>query len=120
MFFLGIKSVTNLPIKLNGSLFVMFRILKKFVASAAEAKLGALFINCKKGRITRSTLREMDHPQPPKPINYDYMTAEGIANDTVKKQRSRSMVMRFSWVTEQVKTGAFDVPWHPVQENMGD
>ena len=48
------------------------------------------------------------------------MTATGIANDTIKKQRSRSMEMRFFWVTDQVKNGVMDIQWHPGQENLAD
>ena len=62
----------------------------------------------------------MGHPQPATPIHCDNMTATGIANDTIKKQRSRSMEMRFFWVTDQVKSGVVDVQWHPGQENIAD
>ena len=34
------------PIPLNGAIYVYSGILKFVVASAAEAKLGALFVNC--------------------------------------------------------------------------
>ena len=37
----------------------------------------------------------MGHPQPATPIHCDNMTATGIANYTIKKQLSRSMVMSF-------------------------
>ena len=30
------------------------------------------------------------------------------------------MEMRFFWVTDQVMYGAFDVQWHPGQENLAD
>jgi hypothetical protein len=39
------------PIKLNGAFFTLCAIVKFVVASAAEAKLGALFLNCKEGMI---------------------------------------------------------------------
>ncbi len=90
------------------------------VASAAEAELGALFLNCKEGVILRLILAELGHRQPPTPIHCDNKTATGIANDTVKKQRSRSMEMRFFWVGDQVKRQFFDVKWHPGQENLAD
>ena len=68
----------------------------------------------------RLTLQEMGHPQPDTPIHCDNMTAAGIAKDTIKKQRSRSMEMRFFGVTDQVKSGVVDVHWHPGQENLAD
>jgi len=52
-------------------------------------------------------------------MHCDNKTAAGIANDTVKKQRARSMEMRFFYITDQVNRGLFDVQWHPGQENLG-
>ena len=98
-FFMGSVPVNGRPIKLNGAIFIMCGILKCVVASAAEAELAALFINAKEGKIIRMTLEEMGHKQPPTPMHCDNITATGIANDTVKKQRSRSMEMRFFWIT---------------------
>ena len=117
---MGSVPVNGRPIKLNGAIFIMCGILKCVVASAAEAELAALFVNAKEGKIIRMTLEEMGHKQPPTPIHCDNVTATGIANDTVKKQRSRSMEMRFFWITDQVKIGNFDVRWHPGQENRAD
>ena len=117
---MGIVPVNGRPFKLNGAIFIMCGILKCVVASAAEAEIAALFINAKEGKIIRMTLEEMGHKQPPTPMHCDNITATGIANDTVKKQRSRSMEMRFFWITDQVKICNFDVQWHPGQENRAD
>ena len=92
-FFLGSKSDPTKPIVLNGALYIMCGILKFVVTFVAEAKLGALFFNCKEGRMMRLTLQEMGHPQPSTPIHCNNMTAAGITNDTIKKQRSQSMEM---------------------------
>ena len=119
-YFLGGIPQPGKPIQMNGNIFVMCAIMKFVMASAAEAELGALFMNSKDAKIIRLILEEMGHPQPPTPIHCDNKTAAGIANDTVKKHRSRSMEMRFFWVTDQVKRGFFDVQWHPGQENLGD
>ena len=119
-FFLGRKSDPTKPIVLNGTLYIMCGILKFVVALAAEAELGALFLNCKEGIIMRLNLQEMGHPQPATPIYCDNMTATGIANDTIKKQRYRSMEMIFFWVTDQVKNGVMDIEWNPGQENLTD
>ena len=53
-------------------------------------------------------------------MHCDNSTAVAIANDTVKKQRSRAMEMRFFWITDQVLIGNFNVTWHPGQENLAD
>jgi hypothetical protein len=50
-FFMGWKSNPTKPIKLNGAFFTLCAILRFVVASAAEAELGALFLNCKQATI---------------------------------------------------------------------
>jgi hypothetical protein len=80
-------------IKLNGAFFTICAILRFIVASAAEAELGTLFLNCKEGMIFCLTLKELGHPQPKAPIHCDNATAAGIANNTVKRQWLRSMEM---------------------------
>eukprot|EP00804_Cyclotella_cryptica_P003424 CCRYP_018562-RB/>CCRYP_018562-RB protein AED:0.41 eAED:0.41 QI:0/-1/0/1/-1/0/1/0/354 len=119
-FFLGSVPSDATPITINGAIYVFCGILKFVVASAAEAELGALFLNCKEGTILRLVLQELGHPQPPTPTHCDNETATGIANNTVKKQRSRSMEMRFFWIADQVTRRNFQVRWHPGQENLAD
>ena len=41
---------------------------------------------------------DMGHPQPNTPVHCDNATAVGIGNNTIKRQRSRSMEMRYFWV----------------------
>jgi len=120
LYFLGSVPKPNQPIQLNGAIYVFTGILKFVVASAAEAELGALFLNCKEGKVVRLILEELGHKQPPTPVHCDNSTAAGIANGTVKKQRARSMEMRFFWVTDQVTLQRFAVQWHPGQENLAD
>eukprot|EP00804_Cyclotella_cryptica_P030315 CCRYP_011859-RA/>CCRYP_011859-RA protein AED:0.28 eAED:0.28 QI:0/0/0/1/1/1/2/0/557 len=101
-FFLGWTPRDHLPIKLNGVIHVISTILKFVVALAAEAELRALFVNAKEGSIIGLILHELGHPQPPTPIHCDNSTAAGIANNTVKRQRSRSMEMCYFWIADQV------------------
>ncbi len=62
----------------------------------------------------------MGHPQPPTPKHWDNSTAVGIANNTVKRQRLRSMEMKFFWVVDAVEQGKFDIKYYPGKENLGD
>ena len=62
-------------------------------SSAAEAELGALFLNTKEARIVRLTLAELGHPQPQTPIHIDNTTAVVIVTNTIKRQQSRAMEM---------------------------
>ncbi len=119
-FFMGWSPKDGDPIKLNGAFFTLCTILRFVVASAAEAELGALFMNCKEGIIFRLTLEELGHPQPRTPVHCDNATSVGIANNTVKRQRSRSMEMRYFWVGDKVTQETYEIKWHPGQENLAD
>jgi hypothetical protein len=52
----------------NGALLTLSTILQMVLASAAEAEMGALFLNVKEGVNIRSILVEMGHPQPATPL----------------------------------------------------
>ena len=51
IFFLGSLSQEGTPIKLNGNIAITCAILNLVAASAAEAELGALFLNVQEARI---------------------------------------------------------------------
>jgi hypothetical protein len=55
-FFLGSVPKDRQPIRLNGAVDVLCTVLKFVAASAAEAELGALFLNAKQAKILRITL----------------------------------------------------------------
>jgi len=95
-------------------------VLKWVVASAAEAEFGALFLNCKEGKVTRNILLDMGHPQPATPVHCDNATAVGITNGIVKRHKSKSMEMLFFWVKDQAKLERFAIYWHPGLEHLGD
>ena len=50
-FFLGSLPRNNAPIKLNGNIAITCAILKLVAASAAEAELGALFLNTQEAKV---------------------------------------------------------------------
>ncbi len=85
------------PLKLNGANHIMCTILKLVAASAAEAELGALFLNAQEAKVLQLILAELGHPQPPTPIHIDNTTKVGIVNNTIKRQRSQAMEMRYFW-----------------------
>jgi hypothetical protein len=57
LFFMGWKLDPTKPIKLNEEFFILCTIFKFIFASAAEAELGALFLNCKQATIFNSHLK---------------------------------------------------------------
>ncbi len=99
-FFLGSIPVNGDPIKLNGTIHITCTILKLVAALAAEAELGALFLNAQEAKVLRLTLAKLGHPQPPTPIHIDNTTTVGIVNNTIKRQCSRAMEMRYFWLLD--------------------
>ncbi len=90
------------------------------VVPAAEAKLGELYDNCQAGKIFRLMLKEIGHPQPKIPVHCDNATTVGIANNSIKQQRSCSMEMQFFWVEDKSAQGMYGISWHPGMENLID
>jgi hypothetical protein len=86
-FFLGSIRQDSEPIIINGAIHITCtRILKLVAASAAEAKLSALFLNAQEAKVLRLVLEELGHPQPPTPIHINNKTTVGILNNTIKRQ----------------------------------
>ena len=91
------------------------------MASAAEAEVGALYMNAQELSPMRTTLEELDHPsQPPTPLQTDNSTANGIMNKTIKQRQSKAMDKRFYWVQDRVKQGEFRVFWAPGKHSLAD
>jgi hypothetical protein len=55
--------------------------------------------------IFKLTLEDLGHKQPKIPVHRDNATAVGIASNTIKRQRSRAIEMRYFWTCE--KDGLF-------------
>jgi hypothetical protein len=104
----------------NGAILIISTVLKHIMPSAAEAEIGAVFINSKEGTVLRTTLEEWGHPQPPTPLEKDNTTATGYSNGTIKQKRTRAMYMLFYWVKDRVKQGQFHVYWGPGYRNLAD
>jgi hypothetical protein len=62
----------------------------------------------------------MGHPQAQTPVHCDNATAVGIVNNTINRQHSRSMEMRFFWVGDKIAQEMYSLKWHPGQENLAD
>ncbi len=69
----------------NGAVLMMLQIIKAVMSSAAEAEIGALYINCKEAILARHTLEYLGHKQPPTPMQTDNTTALGVVNNNAMK-----------------------------------
>jgi hypothetical protein len=82
----------------NGSILNFAQLIKAVMSSAAEAELGALYINARKAIPQQQTLKEMDHKQPPSPMQSDNTTALGVVNNNIQPRCTKAMDMRFHWL----------------------
>jgi hypothetical protein len=104
----------------NGAILIVSKVLKHVMSSAAEAEIGAVFINAKEGAVLRTTLEELGHKQPPTPMETDNTTATGYSNGTIKQKCTKAMDMRFYWIKDRVKQGQFHIYWGPGYQNLAD
>ena len=71
---------------LNGPIHSISRIISNVMGSAAEAEIGAVYINSQEAVPMRTFFFELGHPHPATPIQVDNSTADGFANDTIKQK----------------------------------
>ena len=116
-FFLS-SNVDNPPN--NGAVLTIATIIKAVMSSAAEAELGALFLNAREAVYLRQILTEMGHPQPQTPIQTDNLTAEGVINNKIQPKRTKAMDMRFHWLRDREAQGQFRIYWRPGKTNLAD
>ena len=57
------------------------------MGSAAEAEIGATYINGQEAVLIRTLLLKLGHPHPVTPIQANNSTSDGFANNTIKKKR---------------------------------
>ncbi len=79
----------------NGAIMINATIIKAVMLSAAEAELGALFLDAKEGVYLRQILTKMGHPQPRTPTQTNNTTAEGVINNKIQSKQIKAMDMRF-------------------------
>jgi hypothetical protein len=105
----------------NGAIHTLAEIIKAVMSSAAEAEIGSLYLNSRKGVEIRNILEEMGHKQPPTPAQVDNSTADGIVNSRVQPKQTKAMDMRFHWLRDRaVAQQQFRFYWRPGTANRGD
>jgi hypothetical protein len=106
--------------KNNGAVLNISQVIKAVMSSAAEAELGALFINAKLAVPIRTTLVELGHAQPSTPIQTDNSTAHGVLTNTIIPKATKAMDMRFHWLRCRDAQGQFRYYWRPGPSNRAD
>ena len=116
-FFLSLD--TENPIN-NGAVLNIAQLIKAVMSSAAEAELGALYINARKAIPQRQTLAEMGHKQPPTPMQTNNSTALGVVNNNIQPQCTKAMDMQFHWLRCRKAQHQFRFFWCPETTNRAD
>jgi hypothetical protein len=62
----------------------------------------------------------MGYPQPPSPVILDKTTAVGFANDTIKKEQTKCLDMRYHWLLDREAQSQFLFMWKAARENKAD
>ena len=115
--------MSNTPttrLRLNGPIHSISQIMSNMMGSAAEAEIGAAYINGQESALIRTLLRELGHQQPATPIQVENSTADGFANDTIKQKRSKAIDMCFYWIRYCTSQGQFLIYWQPSISNLGN
>ncbi len=84
--------------KNNEAVLNISQIIRAVMSSAAEAKLGALFINPNAAVSIRQTLKELGHTQPRMPIQTDNSTALALLTNKILPKALKAMDMGFHWL----------------------
>jgi hypothetical protein len=108
------------PPPLNGPIHTLCKIIDVVVGSAAEAEIGAGYLNGQEAVPIVTTLEELGHPQGPTPMQVDNTTSDGFANGTMKQRRSKAMDMRWYWLRDRVSQGKILVYYRPGKDNLAD
>ena len=116
MFMTGRKEIPSN----NGAVLNISQIIRAVMSSAAEAEIGALFINAKTAVSMRQTLIELGHPQPRTPMQTDNATAHALLTNKNLPKALKAMDMRFRWLKCREAQGQFRYYWRPGTQNLAD
>ena len=84
--------------KNNGDVLNIAQIIKAVMSSAAEAEIGALYLNSRQAIPARTCIIKMGHLQPPTPVQTDDMTALCFVLKNLQLKATKSIDMKFWWM----------------------
>ena len=89
------------------------------MSSAAEAEIGALYINTRQLLPLRVTCEELEYPQLAPPIQTDNNTASGIIHGTFNKAQSKAKD-KYYWLINRAQQTQFKIYWDKGIQNLVD
>ena len=103
-----------------GPVHSVAQIIRNVMTSAADAKIGALYINSRQAIPARQLLEEMGHKQPPTPIQTDNTTALGFVTKNLQPKATKSTEMNYWFMRDRQDRQQFKYYWRPGKGNQGD
>ena len=94
--------------------------MRNILASAMEAELRDLFVNCQRGVATRMDLIEMSHAHTHTLEVMDSTAGDEFIDENIHQLRSRTIGMRFYWVRYRVRQGKCMVYWMAGEHYLED
>ena len=104
----------------SGAVLNIAQLVKAVMSSAAEAELGALYINACEAVPQCQLLEEMGHHQPKTPMQTNNSTALGVVNNNIQPRQTKAMDMRLHWLRCREAQDQFRFFWRPGKTNRGD
>jgi hypothetical protein len=101
----------------NGAILNTSQIIKSVMSLAAEAELGALYVNARKAMPCRTLLDKLGHKQPPTPIQINNSTVLGVMTNNILPHHTKAMDMHFWWLRDRNEHDQFQNHWRPGPTN---
>ncbi len=91
----------------NGAILTIATVVKAVMSLAAEAELGALYLNAKEAIYLQQILAKLGHPQPQTHIQTNNSTVVGVINHKIQPKQTKAMVIHFHWLCNCKAQGQF-------------
>ena len=104
----------------NGAVINIAQIMKSVMSLAAEAEIGAMYVNACEAVPARNILDEMGHRQPRTPMQTDNSAAHSVVTNNVQPKRTKAMDMGFYWLWFHDAQGQFRFYWRLGSQNWAD
>jgi hypothetical protein len=116
MFMAGTEDI---PIN-NRAVLNISQIIRAVMSSAAEAELGALFINAKTAVSMRHTLKKMGDLQTHTSIQTNSLIAHALLTSKILPKVLKTMVMQFHWLCCRKAQDQYQFYWRPGTQNLAE
>ena len=104
----------------NGAVLNIAQIIRNVMTSAADAEIGALYINARHAIPARNLLIEMGHEQPATPVQTDNTTALGFVTRNLHPKQTKSVDMNHWYMRDKQDQKQFRYYWRAGPNNDAD